>query len=718
MFAKEASQYVRKLNPVEHYVRDAALYLSTTTGKSLEECRSYIEKNIGPGGRFELKDPKVEFLMRKSNGDREKRVTTLSKYIEHSFKNKELIAPSFTTYLHPTVKESVLSRYIAKNIKRRSVAKGEFFKAKANKDSLLATLKKIEQTAMKLKNNSISGAHVSPSTPLYNPTAHSTLTSGCRNTSGYGNANNERFLSGNRHYFNREITINNILSVCNNTNLELVSEIIDKYGLTYPNFEQTLQCIRYSTSLYWLNDAWWADIVHLVMSLTGAQRAAVVYVGDFYHLMKFNEGFVRNFLRRLSTKIVNTHPDPASVMKAAPEMYIILGHQICHKETLGVEPKVYEKIVGTQAHHTLACTIENIADCIYEHRDLIDCFWMTDNLPPSVAHFPDSIRRSALTSDTDSTIFTVQDWMIWYGGAAVFTEETNAIYAAVVFLTSSTITHVLATMSGNFGIVEENIFGIKMKSEYMFPVFVPTQLGKHYYAVKSCQEGLILEKLEDEIKGAQLRSANAPAAVVADAKKMMLSIIQTVMENKKISLRHWLDHVADQELAIIDHIQKGGFSYFRSTSIKDSKSYSKDEEDSPYANHFIWNQVFGPKYGEMPEPPYDTYKISVDLDSPRKTAAWLQNMPDQELAQRMAAYLKRKEKTNITTFNLPAEMLQTIGIPEEIKHVINYGRIVKDICKMYYIVLETLGYYALGTKRIRLLHEEGYGTKRNSTQPH
>jgi hypothetical protein len=241
-------------------------------------------------------------------------------------------------------------------------------------------------------------------------------------------------------------------------------------------------------------------------------------------------------------------------------------------------------------------------------------------------------------------------------------------------------------------------------------------LGKHYYAVKSCQEGLILEKLEDEIKGAQLRSANSPTAIVQDAKKMMLTIIDTVMSNKKVSLKYWLDHVADVELSIYTHIKEGGLGYFRSTSIKDHKSYTKPKEESPYQNHFLWNEVFGPKYGEMPEPPYDTYKISVDLDAPKKTQAWLQAMPDREMAQRFETYLKRNEKTNITTFNLPADILQTSGIPEEVKIAIDYVSMVKDICKMYYIILETLGYYALGKKRIRLLHQEGYGTTQPQTK--
>lgn len=266
-------------------------------------------------------------------------------------------------------------------------------------------------------------------------------------------------------------------------------------------------------------------------------------------------------------------------------------------------------------------------------------------------------------------------------------------------------------MSANFGIIPEYIFKISMKSEFTFDVFIPTQLGKHYFAAISCQEGLVFDELEFEIKGAQLKSANAPRYIIKDATKMMHEIIETIRSGKKVSLTHWLNHVADIELNIINTIKSGGLEYFRSTSIKDKGSYAKGPENSPYANHFLWNEVFGPKYGEMPDPPYSTCKINVNASNPSKFKAWLDTMQDQDLANRMKDYLAKRGKKHMTTFNLPTDMLLMGGIPQEIKDIIDYERIVRDICKIYYILLETLGYYALGKKVKRLVSSEGWGTK-------
>jgi hypothetical protein len=66
----------------------------------------------------------------------------------------------------------------------------------------------------------MSGAMSSPSTPLHNKTGHSTLTSGCRNTTSFSNANNEKILTGNRHYYNVNIILNNLVFITSKIKLK------------------------------------------------------------------------------------------------------------------------------------------------------------------------------------------------------------------------------------------------------------------------------------------------------------------------------------------------------------------------------------------------------------------------------------------------------------------------------------------------------------------
>lgn len=707
LFSRDAAAYARDVNVVDHYLEIASGFLSRSRGLTPEEAREFIVKNLRKDGAFPFHDPVVTFLERQDNGDREKKQTTLTRYIGTSLNNRELIAPTFTTYVHPEETASMLSTMVEDNIKLRNVAKKAMFAAKAAKESVLADVKKIEQTGRKLANNAISGAHVSASTPLFNKTAHSTLTSTCRTTSGYGNANNEKFLSGNRHYYSAEIVLNNLATITQNVDYAAIAATMARWQLHAPTVDETMSVIEHSTGLYWWDTRRMAQIRDYVEKLTDLERAAFVYVGDAWHLMRFNPEMVRALLTKLSNKVTGTHPDPDAVMKKAPESYVNLAHQICTKETEGIG-KDYDKIRGTEKFHTLALTVENIADTVVEYVDLIEAFWMTDNLPASVAWFPNSVRRSALTSDTDSTIFTVQDWVIWYSGAPSYDERSMSVYAAVVFLAASTITHVLATMSANFGIIDKNLFKIAMKSEYSFPVFVPTQLGKHYFAAISCQEGDVHEELEYEIKGAQLKSANAPRDIIAAANFMMQAIIGTVMEGKKISLAYWLTYVADEERKIINSIRAGELKYLRNSSIKDATSYAGEKEDSPYANHFLWQEVFGPKYGAMPAPPYNTKKISIDAGTPTKMKAWLAAIEDTELRERLMNYLVRNDKKNMTTLHLPVDILTAQGLPKEVEQVVDYEKIVGDIVRILYILLECLGYFAMGDRVKKLVSMNGW----------
>jgi hypothetical protein len=718
LFAKKAEEYTRQVDVLNYAITQSAFFLSKMLGQPIDVCREYVKKQLGKDGKFNFNDPKLTFFHRDvlGTGDRSKKETTLSRYIQHTLKNEELLAPTFTSYVHPKKKESLISKYIQRNIKLRSVAKKAMFAAEAVRDFATFVFKKMEQTFRKLGNNAVSGAHVSPSTPIVNPTAHSTLTSTCRSTSGYGNANNEKFLSGNRHYFELDVVLNNITSICSNTDYEKLSALMKRYHLHYPSVDDVMACIQYSAVLYWTNSKWMETIRSYVIKFNELERAAFVYTGDAYHLLKHNPEFMRTFLTKLSSKKSGTLDDPISLLKKMPGSYLNLGHQICRQESVQIEPGNYGKVEDVNKLNTIALTCENIADTIYEYRDLIDTLWMSNNLPASVAHFPSSIRRTALTSDTDSTIFTVQDWVMWYSGGLDFTETSKNIYAAVVFLTSSTITHVLATMSANFGIVTENIFKIAMKSEYSFDVFITTQLGKHYFACISCQEGLVYDKQKWEIKGAQLKSANAPRPVIAAAEEMMKGIINDVQFKQKISLTKWLDFVADQELKIVQSIKGGSMAYFRSTSIKDAKSYTGPSEQSPYANHYLWQDIWAEKYGAMPNPPYSTFKINVTTNSPAKMAAWLKSLEDRELAERFMKYLSANNKKYVATYNLPVDILVTGGIPPEIVEIIDYEKIVVDICGVFYILLESIGYYALGDKVRRLVSSEGWGSHRHANR--
>lgn len=700
-FVLEKSEYRRDLDILRHYVDDAVTYLHVSTRKSLEECRKFVLSQLRAGGKFEFKDPIIRYLERQDNGDRQEKTTTLSNYIKHSVEENQLIAPTFTTYISPKKNKSLLVDYIDNNVAARSRAKKAMFSAKMNGQTLLWFVKKLEQGNKKISNNSISGAHVSNSTPLFNRTGHSTLTSNCRSTSGYGNANNEKFLSGNRHYWSFEITLNNIISIINHTDYEKMNKAMNDWGIHHPTAEEVIQCITYSTNLYWKNEEAMSRIIDLVNSLSPQQRSAFMYTGDLYHLAKTNDALVRNFITSLSAAVREPCVNSKEVMNSHREEYRILAVQLFPVEMRGL---TMDKIAGTELEQFIASTVKNIHNTILKYKSLIEGFWVTDNVPASLAFFPESIRRTAITSDTDSTIFTVQDWVFWkHGDNPGFTPQTSATSATMIFLAAETITHVLARMSANFGIETDRIHQVAMKNEFKFDVFIPTQVGKHYMAYISFQEGNIFKDYEMEIKGVHLKSSNVPEIIMVKAENMMREIMDTVVLGKKISLNKMLTAVGDIEREVFRSTMSGELTYFRSAQIKTSDSYKKEEDESPYQYYSMWQEVFAQKYGDAPPPPYTAVKVNVNLKSSKLIKKWISDIKDLDLAKRLETWINNNKKVSIQALLIPQECLRLRGIPEEITMVIDVRKVIFDMTGVFYLILETLGFYCVNDNLTNLV---------------
>jgi hypothetical protein len=713
-FVLEKDEYTRELAPLKHYVEDVAKFLSTMTGDSIENCTKFVKDNLKPGGAFEFKDPGITYLERVNYEDRVEKRGTLLSYLTDSIRNEELIAPTLTTYINPKEKQSLLVEFVDENVAIRSKAKKAMFAAKMAGNTDLELFKNSEQSNAKIANNSISGGHVSTSTPLYNKTSHSTLTSNCRSTSGYGNANNEKMLSGNRHYHHPTIVINNIVSIANRTDMVKFKSIMDEYEMYYPTADEAMECVLFSTRFYWKSREQEKIIFELLEKLTPLERAAFVYIGDLFHIAMYNDKVVRSFIGGLAEPHLGDFPDPLKILHSNREEYILFAVQLLPDYFSGVDwkkvkteidPKAEDQVAEAAraeadrviASH-LAATVLNIDKVIMNYRTFIDGFFVTSNVPASLAFFPTSIRRSALTSDTDSTIFTVQDWVEWMTGKMLVDDETNAVAATMIFLASEAITHILAMMSANFGIEMKRIHQVAMKNEYKFDVFVPTQVGKHYYAYIGCQEGNLYIEYDMEVKGVHLKSSNVPAEVMKKATALMQEIMDTAAAGGKISIAEKLQYVADIERDIRNSIIAGESRFLRSLQVQAANSYKLEPEKSPYAHYLMWKNIFAKKYGEVPEPPYAVFKVPVYLPNAKAIKAWTDNIEDVHIRTGLQAYFTETGKKSMSTMLLPQQRLAVHGVPIEIVEALDIRRTVLDCTAVFYIILETLGWYCLDDK--------------------
>lgn len=691
-FMKKLEDYKRDIDPIKHYQEQAAHYISVKKNIPYEEAKIKISEMVAKREPpfDKVGDREVTFTNKLPNGDREVATAGIYTYLMSAIKNDDITAPTFTIYTNPKVLKSFLTDIVVENKAIRSKAKKLKFKYKAEGNLVQSDIYgKVDQNK-KIFNNSQSGAMGSSSTPLYNKTGHPTLTSGCRNTSSFGNCNNEKFLCGNRHYFSPNITINNINYLAFKINQPELEAVIQKYVLHIPSVEETYEVISKSTKFYFLDSKANKEIYDLIEKLTPLQRAWVVYANDFYHLATMNPDVIKQFIKEATAKLTMDSDYKAQDIKKYEENLILLGHSILFDEVKGMGTN-YELMEKEGVLKTLIPTIENSMNTIMKYSDLLSCFFNNDILPHNVADFPTSIRKAVVGSDTDSSLFTVKDLVYWYKGNELYDVEARAVQALLVMLVSETVAHVLAQMSKNFGIATENLKDIYMKNEYTFDVFVNTLVAKHYYATKSIQEGNVFKEVEREYKGVQLINGKLPKFITGTARDMMDSISDSVIGNKKIKLTEYLNLVLSIENKIRDSILSGDVTLFKTVNIKDRTAYTANNFNA-YQHYVLWDTVFAPKYGPTPPPPYASIKISTTLNNKTAMVSWVDSIKDVELKGRLAQWIMDKGRNDLNMILISKDYLTSNGIPEEILSVIDIKGVVSELCHTLYMILNTIGY--------------------------
>lgn len=699
-FNRKASQYGRDIDVKEGYIEQTAMFISRSTGRPYEEAVEFIREEL-VNGTSPMKDPMVCVLERNDEGDREKKAYPFTVYLQDAVDRGLYIAPTFSQVLPPSVKVSLLSNYIKGNLAERNEEKHKQLVAKNKQDYFRATIHKNNQNNKKILNNAISGNHRSPHSHLHDRSTHPILTSCCRIANGVANSHNERFLAGNRHYYSTEIVLNNFNAILMMTDFSLIDAAIYQFGLHIPTVDEIMAMVVESANAYWENRTGLKNIRRLVKTFTAAERCAVMYIGDFYHLRIYNDDLARNFIKGLSTRATETIVDHEEWLKRV-DGDIINQVKVMFPDVLGREELNEPSLRNNPDFGLVGATCKSITKTLWDHRTLIDAFWVTKNIPFLISDFPSSLRKVTVGSDTDSAIFTVQTEVDWYSGNGKINHENMIIAETFGFLISQTTTHNLATMVANIGITDEKeMFRLSMKNEYLFPVFSLTSRAKHYWANMAVQEGVIIPGYDFEKKGVELIASNLAGEIRADHEKLLHYIIDSVTEDKKVSITKILANIARWEYTIYDSITGGSTEYLKSARVNEEEGYST--ENSRFINYEMWQDVFGDEYGFTEAPPYSALAFSIIPDSKKKTTQWLENWSNREMAAKMQTWLDKRGKKYVGEMLLPESIIMTLGIPKEILPVIDVRKIISKAMSPFYLVLESLEYYCFDSKQSKLV---------------
>jgi len=689
-FIKPASAYTRDINILRQYINDATWFLYKNTKKPMAECEAFVLQQIAPDGPTPMTDPKVYVLEKDDTLDRHRTSSTFLKHLHTAVQEKAIMSPTLAQYDNPIIHgRSPLATLTINNIKARKVIKKEMFAAQSAGDKVLEGIKNNQQTSVKLENNSMSGAFASPYNPIYLKSGHSTLTSICRCASGYGNSNNERLLSGNRHYWCYDVTIANIVSVIQLSDLTKVATTMAMYDLRAPTYDETLTAIKRSTDRYWWGAAQFARLESFLKTLTDLERAAFLFTGDMWSLAQVNPTFVRTFIAEMGAIEVPLVDNPKAWMDHCGGDLVGLAMLLNEAR---VDGRGLDEITENDpdTYCQIASTAKHVLVVMNQYRYLIETFWTTPAMPPSLARFPDSIRVAAITSDTDSTIYTVQDWVEWYTGSLAYTATARMVWYVTVCISSLAIIDVLARCCKHMGVVDEDLSRLSMKNEFGFPVFIPTSRAKHYYALQSYREGNVFKTPKLERKGVGLRDSTQPIVLMDNVKKLILYILNETLEGRLLSMERIIGHVSYVENMIRQTLLDGKPEFLRSGNIKEKAAYK--QENSKFLFYEMWEAVFSEKYGKTEEPPYPTYQVGLDTAKAAQLKAFFAHGKEVEIIEKLKQWFEVSGKKSLTTLELPKAVIDSVGVPAELIPHINIRQLIANNCYAYYLLLESLSY--------------------------
>lgn len=691
-FILDKKDYTRNINIMQLYLQQTAQYLSIMEDIDYNTAYKFIQDSF-KDKKLEYNNPIVNYIRKDENDDRVLDKTTLLSYLTNTINNKDIMPPTFTTYCHPSIKSSYLVDFVDEALPKRKKMKQLQFRAKQDGDKQLMQYANNRQNNIKVGINSISGASTLTSTPIYSPSMHPVLTSICRITSGYANANNEKLLSGNRHYYSYEVTINNLVALTTNIDCNKILEVVNKYNLYVPTANELFEYILRSTRLYWRWKEKEDSILAFLLKCKKEYLASIAYTYDLYAMKKWNSDFIRQFITELSLKCNGDNlsiEESKNIFKSSLENITNVAIQIYTDEVKGKKADDY---IETDVIKGIASTINNIYTTIDKYKDYIHVFLRTPHLPSSLAQFPSSLRRVVLMSDTDSSIFTVQEWIKWYYGEYRTDSESNRVFSVMVFLSCATLKHLLAIMSANLGVEEKRIHQIAMKNEFQFLYFLATYKNKHYLAYITYQEGNVYKKPDIEKKGVHLRNSTSPKEILKHSEKLMTDIFDRLHEGKKSNLKNILTEISNVEKNILKSVDEGKTEYYRGKQIKDKNAYKQEEDDSPYYKYIFWNNTFGKYYGETVEPPYHSVDIKLNITNKTDFNNWINSFENKQLMLDIKNELLIKKKDQMGTINVPTALFYNKPLPKEIVNIVDRRSLISNICSPYYLYLESLGVY-------------------------
>lgn len=696
-FARNVNDFKRSnCSPIENSMAQMAILVEKRLGISHHDALKRVKEKINaPEAGCVI--PEVIYYRRDPiTKDRKIAKDKITSYMNHIKTSGCLASPSGTTYLPVKVEVSVLSSMSASGMKVRKGVKLKMFVAKNEHDNNAYNFYNGRSNAIKLGINNISGNQISKGSICRNPSGHSSMTSTARMVVSISNILAE-YMCGNRYYDSYSVAQASILSIIqglrdkdNYDQMGNWTRMVDKYKLTIPTTQDIMKVVTGSSDHYWKNNTRTKKLTTLVDLLNETEKVAFMYTSDFTSFCLLNDKLGRSIYSELAQKPEVKEVDGSlELLKEFPDDILNHAHHLLLEEMTGKGTNyntMDDKLLGgivRGCRHALSV--------LEKYKDLFQTIFCSRDNGPNVVHMPDMIRAHVPVSDTDSTVVSADKTVEWYFGEVIITDESIRVGSAMALIFGQALDNSLRQLSMNIGVTEEYMDTMEMKPELTALMIGTGSRAKSYFTNSTVAEGNVLDELDLVIKGSELKSSTIPKDILTSAHKLIAEIIQDLEKNKKISLYELLRKTLTIEQNVVQELKDGSIRFFRPVMIKPPEAYADPEGRTPHDWRIWWGETMADETGMDFDAPYRTMSISTTLSNKTKLKNWLDSLsPDH--SHRMATWLNKKKKTSLPTVYLPNDFLASQGMPDYIMNIMDIGKVVKNLTKIFYRILEIMGF--------------------------
>lgn len=683
-----SEEYSSDRNLIKHAMDQYSMVVGRVRGEDEDQVRDnlvkYFKANSG-----DFKSLRAKVIMKNKMEDREVKIIPLSAVFKYVQSKDYHFSPSMVAYTNSEEEECVNSIGTRLFIDNRKYYKDLRQVAKANNDKDLYGKYHELQNAFKIFNNAQSGAMSSEGTPINNKTGHTSLTSTCRCLTSTANLVNEQFIAGNRFYNTPENTLQAIVARLKVTDFKLLETVMERHKLYYPSVDDVMERVDYSSVRYWISAKYSAIIREFLEKLSKLELASILYTMDLVSLFSHNRDMISEFFDEwvMMNPVEEGKTDKDYLSPDNGDKYTLCISKL--------PPKPNKASINALNQQHMK--VES------KYHDFMNIFFHSPIPPSGLFDVTSAVRDCVLTSDTDSSIYTVDEMIESYTHDRDKGVKLNAVLTYFIRMIS---VDQHQQLSANLNVSKKNLRMLGMKNEYYFGAYVTTLMSKHYYASQLMVEGVMNAEPEMEIKGVHLKSSKIAAPIKDFAQKLMKDTINAIETKTKLDAPTTLKEIGDLERMIVDDIHAGDWKWLSRQGVKGAASYSKPMA-SVYFYHELWEQVFSSKYGPAPELPYVGIKMSVDLGSKTKVKEFIERIEDKELASRLFNFMESTGRADLGNLVIPMERLQFMkDIPIEVKQAIDYRTIIKQNLKCVYEVLNSTGLYFMNDSITRLVSDE------------